>query len=356
MQNLGRLAVLTLLSWPLFAGAQGTKSKTTALPQKTLAETLGQSNPRPVIDKAPSEIKQPIEGAAADAAAPAPTTVEVAAPAPKPAPVLDTPKISGKKSRTKKTKPVELPAPLPTPTPESVTVNTPEGPVTETQLLVTTSALSAETTPTEAKVRNEVIADTKGPAKTEVSKQEIKEASYPGSAPSLRYYGRHHQMNLAFGYVHSKWNDVAGALKDGSLEIRLSGSREFGNGFESELGVSALFLNSTSGGENSNGAFAIDIGGRWMPWDDSTILPYAGMHASFGTYRIWSVLSESPNLVTYRKHSSGVLFGLVPALGLRLRGSDRLSLDVEANYRGYFDNPGHKVGGWGALVRMGFRR
>jgi hypothetical protein len=363
MRNLPlALFALTVSAFSLSAAAQQKPAtKPTVLPKQTLAESIGVQNPRPVIDKAPSEVKKPVEVsgesqpapvAAATAAPvvspspiPSPTPSAKPAAAPKPAPVAKTAAKTPATKATPAAKPVAAAAPSPSPTP----VADADG-VTETRLLVTTSALSAETEPTDAKTRNSVIADTKGDA--------VKEASF--RRPRFpRESDDRPGVNLAFGYVHSRWKDFSGALKNGSLEMRVAFMREFWTGVETEFGFSALFLNSaSSNGENGNGAFAVDLGARWLPWnsDDTPVLPYAGLHASFGGYRVWSVLAENANLVTYQKHGAGTLAGLTPSLGVRFEASPRVAFDVEANYRGYFDNPAFKTGGWGALVRVGLKR
>lgn len=349
--------VAATLFFPVLALAQTSTGKPTTLPQKTVAESLGLAKEKAKTDIAPSEVKKPLE-----------------ANAPEAAPVADTPKYNpgpkgakgksvGKtKAKSKTSSNAEsadeaaVLAPPPALPATSVSKTNPDG-TTETRLLVTTSALSAETEPTDAAHRNEVIKDVRAAdVKTEMKVEkveEVKPATYH-HAFDPEYINGRPRFSLGFGYVHSQWKKFSGALKNGSLEMRVAASREWTSGFESEIGLSALFLNSQSSGENSNGTFTVDLGGRWMPWKHSHFRPFAGLHASFGSYRVWSVLAESPQLVTYEKHGSGTLFGLVPSLGMRLEASPHLSFDVEANYRGYFDNPAWKTGGWGALVRLGF--
>lgn len=167
-----------------------------------------------------------------------------------------------------------------------------------------------------------------------------------------RGYGR---FNLGGGYVFSNWSGMSPELKNGSLAFFLGGSRQYSRRIEG--GLSFMLLNGSDNSRNEENIYAItvNIDTRWFMLT-GRIKPYAGLSLGFGSFRAWSLRSETPTSVIYAKHAGGYLIGATPSLGVRIQTFPWLALDVATVYNAYFTSASRKAGGLGILTTLSLTR
>ncbi len=163
------------------------------------------------------------------------------------------------------------------------------------------------------------------------------------------------KFRLGLGYTHSRWSRFTPRIKDGSYARDLGFEREWGPRFEAGLHVN--FINAstdTSANENVR-AFHLAFVSRYL-LVPGHFQPFVAFGLGVGTYRVWSLGSEFPNSVTFIKHGKGVLFGLLPEVGMRFVTSPRTFFDLSLGYTGYLSAPQWQVGGVNVLLAFGVSR
>ena len=390
MKSFFRFAPLTLAALALTTIAEAQNAKP-QLPKEKLSDQLGVPDAPTQDGQAPSEVKTPLEVESAGAP-PAANAAPLSA-------TNGTPAVAIKKKPTAKKVAQSAPTPAPTATPtatklvdyshensatSSSEANAAAGPTTgneassdaHTSLLGTSSSSFSNAGVSSADAHAEASTEgAGGPAANVVITTTSAERAGWGTpdeghadAPPANPGAIHNEYRearttwnpaptffLATGYTYSKWRDFSGALKNGSFDLGLGFSREFRPGLEGLFSFNYLTASSSSEVENANGAWTIDLGTRWMPFEAlDAIRPYFGLALSVGGYKVWSVAAETPTTVTYHKDGAGSLIGLVPSLGVKIPFSPSFAFDIGATYRAYFDNPNYKVGGWGLQAGLNF--
>lgn len=163
------------------------------------------------------------------------------------------------------------------------------------------------------------------------------------------------RLHVGVGYVVSRWSSIDPALKNGSMALTIGGSREFGQSWEGGLGFT--FLSGTDSGNNGDNVYAnaLDLNARWFFWP-GRFKPFLGASLGFGSFRAWSLKSETNALVVYAKHAGGYMAGLTPTLGMRFNLSPALCLDLAMNYGIYYPSAAAKTQGFGIFATLGFAR
>ncbi len=162
-------------------------------------------------------------------------------------------------------------------------------------------------------------------------------------------------INVGVGYVYSRWDKISSDLRKGGLHFAVSATREWSPQFEGGIGFSMLTGVRDDRGDENLYAAQVDLMARYYLLPGS-VKPFAGLGMGVGGFRAWSLLSETSQTVSFRKHASGALLGFTPELGLKFKFGPRMSLDLAARYIAYVDNPNYKVGGWGAGFGFSFSR
>ncbi len=162
-------------------------------------------------------------------------------------------------------------------------------------------------------------------------------------------------INVGVGYVYSRWDKISTDLRKGALQFAVSATREWAPQLEGGIGFSMLSGVRDDRADENLYAAQLDVTARYYMIPGS-VRPYAGLGIGVGGFRAWSLLSETAQTVSFRKHASGALLGFTPELGVKLKFGGHMSLDVAARYIAYVDNPNYKVGGWGAGVGFSFSR
>lgn len=163
------------------------------------------------------------------------------------------------------------------------------------------------------------------------------------------------RFNFGMGYVFSRWSQISSEFKNGSLAFQVGSSRQFSR--HVEAGVNFLFLSGSDNSSNQENIYSLSVSfdARYYLFS-GFIKPYVGLGLGFGSFRAWSLRSETPTSVIYAKHAGGYLVGSTPSLGIRIRALPWMSVDLAANYVAYFTTPAYKAGGLGVFTILNFVR
>jgi len=162
-------------------------------------------------------------------------------------------------------------------------------------------------------------------------------------------------LQFGFGYTHSSWNSFSNELKNGSSTFRVAMFQKFNSW---DLGISFGMISGMTPATNNENLNAVHFGADllYVFKTFKQIETFLGAGLQFGSYRAWSVSTETPSEITFQKHGSGHLVGITPQAGLRFNASPFFSIDLVTQYTEFFQKPAKNIGGPSLLLALNFSR
>lgn len=162
---------------------------------------------------------------------------------------------------------------------------------------------------------------------------------------------RPHLM-VGVGYVNSNWKKFSNNLKNGSLNYDIGFEREWMPAVEGGLHFSFMDAATNNAANENVREFHVAMHTRFLLMPGK-MRPFVGLGIGVGSYRIWSLNTETASTISYNKHSEGAILGVFPEVGMRFIISNQTFFDLCGGYAGFLDHPRSRIGGASLLLRFG---
>lgn len=163
------------------------------------------------------------------------------------------------------------------------------------------------------------------------------------------------RLLLAAGYVRSNWKAIDSGFKNGSLDLKLGALRNYA--WWLDAGLSLELLEGSDGSNSNSNIYAMLVNAEARQrFLSGRLRPYLGASLGFGSFRAWSLVSETASQITLKKVDSGYLCGFTPAIGLGFDLARRFGLEIEARYPLFLGGQARHLRGPGVMATISIAR
>ena len=164
-------------------------------------------------------------------------------------------------------------------------------------------------------------------------------------------------IQIGFGYVNSKFDEVYYALDNGMTVNSLKFVRDLNDNIQTGFGVE--FYSDTSGEKLPDNIRSIQYRlsveyHKPLLSKTTRLEALGGLSLSIGDYGLRRRYVNGLGQEVSVKISEGTLIGFIPSAGLRVHFFEANSLDLLTEYHQYLGNPQKYYGGLGGMMRLNF--
>jgi hypothetical protein len=164
-------------------------------------------------------------------------------------------------------------------------------------------------------------------------------------------------IQIGFGYVNSKFDQVYSALDNGMTVNSLKFVRDLNDNIQTGFGVE--FYSDTSGEKLPDNIRSIQYRlsveyHKPLLSKTTRLEALGGLSLSIGDYGLRRRYVNGLGQEVSVKISEGTLIGFIPSAGLRVHFFEANSLDLLTEFHQYLGNPQKYYGGLGGMLRLNF--